>query len=285
MHRHDTPADGNPRTGPVLDRLLARYGESGLIRVDSIPEAYAVLDAYPSEHGSWDVRAELRSSRDQGRTLTLDIVDSQGRQRAVRFDGSGFAASGGIRRAGSDPTEALDRLMLRATEFAAENPPHHPGSLARFPIPSRRYTGRVEVPMAVLAVDDHGKPGLFAPPRVVTVGIEDAEPHGVGEFPGFDPESWPPPKLGAWPPPGARGLERSVLSGMVRRMSAVWFRLMLAWMSEANDYLQRAAEAAEALDLLAYLDLPGMAPYYTRLNPPFWRWLESSATEAAATTA
>jgi hypothetical protein len=218
----------------------------------------------------------MLTGRDASR-LSLALRDPAGGEVVLSFDVSSFTGGEGLERLGGFTTEVLDRLMRAAVEFAAANPPHHPGSVPRFPVPSARYPGRVEVPLAILAVED-GRRGLYAPPRVVTVGYAAGEADAVGEFPGFDPDDWPPPRLGPWPPAGTAGRDPAALQGAVSRLSGCLVRLFDAWAAEA-DYPHRRDDAAETWGLLAVLDEPRMAPFYDRLNAPFWRWLTTSAAE------
>ena len=159
--------------------------------------------------------------------------------------------------------------MAGVAEFAAANPPYHPGSLPRFPVPSQRYAGRLEVPVAILASDDAGRPGLYAPARVVVVGLDDGRPYGIGEFPGFNPDAWPPARLGDWPPAAIASMPRRQLAGAVARFNGVWLRVVEAWATEGT-YAQLHAERQEARRLLGVLDLDGMGTVYQTLNQPFW---------------
>lgn len=236
------------------------------VRIDGPEEGEAFLAAYPPPDGAWTVGGRVRVALGE-RTedhLTL-LAGADAAPTTIRFDVSAFAAEG----VGRGP-EALDDLLQRAAAFARENGPSHPGELPRFPVPSTEYPGRVAVPMAILAVD-RGQRGLYAPARVVVVAFPSGEPVGAGGFPGFDPEEWPPPRLGDWPPEGVRGLDPAQLRGSVARFGACWRRLLGTWFGD--DYPQRIDEATEARALLARLDAPGMLGSYERLNPAFWRWL------------
>ena len=242
------------------------------IRVDSIEEEYAFLAAYPPAVGAWQVTSQ-RISPDDEPTDQLEARADDGQRAVFTFELASFFGSAPVSRLGRPTTEFFDALAQRAGAFAANNGPQHPGTLPRFPIPSARYAGRVDVPMAVLATDEQGR-ALFAPPRVVTLAYPTGEPVGVGEFPGFDPERWPPPRLGDWPPPALAGVDRARLGGIVGRFSAVGTRLFESWLNDpARGYPQIGSERREFVALLAMLDGEGMTRYYRVLNPLFWEWL------------
>ena len=258
-------ADG----GAFLRRAVAT------VRVDTPDEAEAYLLAYPPPAGRWQVSSRLRVAAGERTEDHVGLRSAGDGDAMVRFDITSFANQHDPTPRTDEPSPALDGLMRRAVDFALSNGPHHPGSLARFPVPSLGYPGRVEVPLAILAVDQ-GRRGLYAPARVVVVRYPGGEPEGVGEFPGFDPDDWPPRRLGDWPPASVRDLDPVQLRAIVTRFSACWGRLLGAWL-HGHDYAQRADEAVEARDLLARLDTPAMAGVYERLNPAFWRWLGEEA--------
>ena len=243
-----------------------------LLLVDSLPEISAWVDAWPSADGPWRIVSERRSSRDAGGEVVIELASPAGERRDERFDVRRFAGSGGRERYGVEPTVALDTVMERAGAFARENPPHHPGSLPRFPVPSPRYADMVEVPLPILATDDAGRVGLYAPARVVVMRLDDGTAYGIGDYPGFDPESWPPPRLGDWPPSAAAGLDQERLSALVSRFNGVWMRLLDAAVS-GTAYPQQAAERQEAAAILRLLELPDMAAVYAQLSPAFWATL------------
>ncbi len=242
-----------------------------MVRVDSVSEQYAYLNAYPGPSGRWSIVSQ--TLRNQEGTATDETIarSALGEEISILFDVTSFHGAPGIHRLDGFTIEYLDRLMQSAAEFARANPPHHPGSLPRFPVPSVRYSGRIDVPLAVLAVEA-GRRGLYEPPRVVTLDYPDGVPFGVGEFPGFDPDAWPPPRLGDWPPPTTSRLDRPCLEGSVARFSACATRLMDVWFGGAA-YPQLPDEAAEYLSLLARLDLRDMLPVYVRLSPAYMRWI------------
>jgi hypothetical protein len=127
------------------------------------------------------------------------------------------------------------------------------------------------VPLPILAVDV-GQRGLFAPPRIAVVRWPSAEPVGVGDAPGFEPERWPPPRLGDWPPPAVRNWPPYRLAGTIERFSAIWVRLLDAWFS-GEGYPQLDDEKREARQLLERLVPQGMLEFYTGFSPHFWAWL------------
>ncbi len=249
---------------------------TGAIRVDSLREAYAYVDAYPHVSGAWELVSESRSSRDGGATLTITVAAPDGDRLELAFDVSGFSGAAGRQRFGVDPVTALDELLAGVAEYAAINPPHHPGTLPRFPVPSRRYPGRAEVPLAILAAGDDGLPGLYAPARLVVVSLADGKPYGIGDVPGFDPDIWPPERLGGWPPDRTAGLPRRELAGLVARFNGVWLRVVDAAAS-GTTYPSQTSELREAQTLLSVLDVGGMTSVYRRINPGFWDRLQHHA--------
>lgn len=246
-----------------------------MVRVDSVAEEYAYLNAYRGPSGDWSILSQTLKYRSGAAVDEVIARDAVGEEILILFDVTTFQGSPGIQRMDGFTTEYLDRLMERAGEFAWLNPPHHPGSLPRFPVPSTRYSRRMDVPLAVLAVDA-GRRGLYAPPRVVTLDYPGGNPFGVGEFPGFDPAAWPPPRLGDWPPVTVAQLDRSSLQGAVARFSACATRIMDVWFG-GTAYPQLSDEAAEYLGLLSRLDLPEMLPVYARLSPAYLRWIQDQA--------
>ena len=259
------------------DVMDVRPSLGSTIRVDSVVEERAYLDAYPSDRGPWEIVAQTLSTQG-GRAVDRLEVQSRGinvpTRRQVVFEVASFVGTPGLVLGDGFTTEYLDRLMRAAGNFARENAVLHPGSLPRFPVPSRRFPGRIDVPLAVLAVDD-GRRGLYAPPLVVTLDFRSSEPYGVGDFPGFDPREWPPARLGDWPPLGIEGIDQVRLQGMVARLSGCLTRLLDVWHGGA-DFSQRPAEGEEVLALLERLDPPGMLGVYKELNPGYWDWLNVS---------
>ena len=254
------------------------------MRVDSLAEERAYLDAYPSALGPWEVVSQTLSTRNGRATDRLVVRAGSGEgsvvEAEVLFDVSSFVGTPGLTRLGGFTTEFLDRLTRGALEFARENVPLHPGSLPRFPVPSAHYPGRVDVPLALLAVDA-GRRGLFAPPLVVTLDYPSGAPYGVGDFPGFRPADWPPPRLGDWPPPRVAALDRVTLQGTVARFSGCVTRLLDAWLGGANDP-HSADDATEAFALLAVLEPPAMLDVYERLNVAYVGWLSDAGSGPGA---
>src|SRR5581483_10708145 len=158
-----------------------------------------------------------------------------GETAALRFDVTAIAGTDQPAVAAG----ALDRAMQAALETARQNGPLHPGAMPRFPVPSEAYPGNVAVPLALLAVDDAGRRGLYGPDRLAVLSWPEAVPVGVGDAPGFDPERWPPPRRGDWPPPAIGALSRSRLEGIVARFGALWERLLTGWFTGDDDPVGR----------------------------------------------
>ncbi|HEV2107070.1 MAG TPA: hypothetical protein VGR16_02310 [Thermomicrobiales bacterium] len=229
------------------------------IRVDSEQE----LDAYLSARGSWQPAARRQS--DNG-TVELEAESETGEITRLTIRGRLTSTDGPAVRYGRPTTESLETLMTAAVAFSAENPPHHPGTLARFPVPSERFPGRVEVPLALIALEDR-TPGIYAPPRVAVPDWATAEPLGVGEFPGFSPEGWPPPRLGDWPPSAVGRHSPRVLAASIARLSGCLVRLIdqsLGGMTGVEP-----SDISDARALLRRLDPPEMSRYYRMLSPRF----------------
>jgi hypothetical protein len=244
--------------------------------VDSAEEQYAWLLATFGKPGTWSVESQSYRVDDRDQELevthirTLDGSSVEVTFAPAHVDESPFGGEPVV----NDRTGRMDDLMEKATTFAAENPPHHPGSIARFPIPSASYANAVSIPLPVLAVDG-GRRGLYAPPRVVALNWKTSEPIGVGEFPDFDPEHWPPPRLGDWPPVK---VEQEQLVGMIGRFSACWSRVLDTWFAKSDEVTEiLRSDAREALAMRQRLDLSTMSPYYDRLNPVFAKWLATIA--------
>ncbi len=248
-------------------------GFQPLIRVESAEEQYAYMLARFGDPAGWSITSQRFDSDPEGRDV----------ERVELTLGTGDTMTVGFVAAREDPlfetgepddgTEFLDRVMETASTFSRENPPHHPGTLARFPVPSAGYANALAVPMPVLAVDRDGR-GLFAPPRVVVVGLGSFDVLGVTEYPGFDPDHWPPARVSNWPPPSVSTMHRQQLQGTIMRFSALWKRVVQAWFDqESPDSAALAREVEEALDIRSRIDAPEMVPYYDRLNPAFARWL------------
>lgn len=249
------------------------------VRVESAEEQYAVMLARFGDPATWEVLNQGFVTDAGGRDLErVEVRLQSGELAEVRFVSLREDPIFGAEQVESDATQYLDTIMEAAFTFSSQNPPHHPGTLARFPVPSASYANALSVPMPVIALDA-GRRGLFAPPRVVVIDHETAIAKGVGEFPGFDPENWPPARLGDWPPPTVTEVHRLQMQGMVMRFSALWKRILDAWFSkEIMESPELTSEIKEALGYRAVLDLPEMLPIYERLNPVFAKWLSRHAT-------
>lgn len=254
---------------------------SFVVRVDSAEEQYAWLLATFGEPAQWNVVSQSYQAGTDGSELEVAVISlSGGKQVNVIFapatdelDPFGGATL-------ENRTELMDELMEIATGFASRNPPHHPGSIARFPVPSASYAYAITIPLPVLAIE-HGKRGLYSPPRVVAIDWRTREPIGAGEYPGFDPETWPPRRLGDWPPATTSHLSQVQLQGMISRFSACWSRVLDAWF--AKDSLTPGLEddIRESLMYRSRLDLPEMVDRYDALNPVFADWLRRSGGASA----
>lgn len=247
------------------------------VRIDSAEEQYAYLLAHYGGPEHWTVVDQRLGQTDDGRDMErVSVRTSAGELAHVTFvasDDDDFL-KGQEHLDAEGGTAFLARVMETAFSFSAENPPHHPGTLARFPVPSMQYQRAVAVPMPVLAVDD-GRRGLYAPPRVVVINFDSGEPVGVGEFPGFEPERWPPERLGDWPPQATRDLHQRQFEGIIARTSACWKRVLDAWFGAGADLeSDLPGDIRESLGFRGVLDVPELLPYYDRLNPHFGRWLE-----------
>jgi len=253
--------------------------ESHPIRVDSAEEQYAYMLARFGDPTGWNVVAQMFDLTADGRDLErVDIALQSGDAVRVAFTSMRDELFVDSPEEEESSVGFLDRAMESASAFSMENPPHHPGTLARFPVPSSTYANALSVPMPVLALDG-GKRGLYAPPRFVVIEYGTSEAKGVGEFPGFDPEDWPPTRLGDWPPATLTNMHRLRLQGTIMRFSAVWNRVLKAWFAkEIMESPDLTADIREALDTRAMLDVPGFLPYYERLNLVFARWLTRHST-------
>lgn len=249
-------------------------GHRPVVFIDSSTEQEAWLIATFGPIEGWNIASQTLQSAENGASReVLEIELASGDRVVVIF--AELSPDNSLSGAGNDRTGEMEELMQRASEYAEANPPHHPGSLPRFPIPSPSYKNALSVPLAILAVDNSGTRGLYAPPRQVAISREDGRLIGVGEFPGFDPEQWPPPRLGDWPPNQVAGIPQLQLQSMIARFSACWSRVLDAWFSgqtQPSDQLRE--DVREALHRRAFLDLMEFLPYYDRLNPVFAKWLD-----------
>jgi hypothetical protein len=249
------------------------------IRVESAEEQYAYMLARFGDPAVWQVLSQSFDTNEAGQEMELVHARlADGSETHVRFVSLREDSVFGSEPVDEDSTGFLDKVMESAFAFSSDNAPHHPGTLARFPVPSASYANALSVPMPVIALDG-GHRGLFAPPRVVVIDHVTCVAKGVGEFPGFDPENWPPERLGDWPPPAVASMHRLQMQGSIMRFSALWQRILDAWFSK--DIVRTpelAAEIREALELRSRLDVPGMSALYDRLNPVFAKWLQRHST-------
>jgi len=258
--------------------------DSRTVYVDTAEEQVAYLLATFGEPTSWETVSQAYRFGEGGEELEVALIAVRGEAGQHEIV---FAPAHEERDPFGDepPAEEVDRttimdgLMERAATFAAQNPPHHPGSLARFPVPSASYANAIAVPLPILAVDGHVR-GLYAPPRFTVLSWPAGEAIGVGEYPDFDPETWPPPRMGDWPPASVTALPAPQLQGMIQRFSACWSRVLEAWFAkEVTISPVLRADVREALAYRATLDLPLMIERYERLNPVFAAWLRDVAAE------
>ena len=252
---------------------------NAVVYIDSPLEQEAWLIATFGPTDQWSIASQTWHTTELGsQREVLEIVLPTGERVEVAF--SEASPDESLAGEGQDRTGEMEALMQRALEFSEANPPHHPGTLPRFPVPSASYRDTVAVPLAVLAVDDTGTRGLYAPPRQVGMSIKDGSLVGAGEFPGFDPEHWPPARLGDWPPPQLTEIPHVQLQAMIARFSACWSRVLDAWfakVAEADDVLRQ--DVREGLHRRSMLDLMEMLPFYDRLNPVFAKWLNDMVGE------
>lgn len=262
------------RAQPVPDAGAFPLREIDSIRVDSPGEEEAYIAAWPPAHGAWQVEGTAFIPGIPSTQKRMLLRTPGGEQAVVHFlVGSYHEAA----QRNADPAGArVERAMRAGLELAKQEGPLHPGSLPQYPAPIPAYREAVAVPLPILAIDARQR-GLYAPPRFAVVRWPGAEPLGVGDVPGFDPDHWPPPRLSDWPPPTVRGWEPSRLAGAIERFTAIWGRLLDVWFG-GKTYPQLADEQREARLLLDLLLPPGMIALYADLSPAFWAWLgEASA--------
>jgi hypothetical protein len=258
----------------VLDADVFPPREIDSIRVDSQGEEIAYIAAWPAPQGAWQVEgtAFIPGIPSTQKRVLLRAPD--GTQAVVHFLVGSYHE---VTKRIADPAGArVERAMRAGLDLAKEEGPLHPGSLPQYPVPIPAYREAVAVPLPILAIDARQR-GLYSPPRFSVVRWPGAEPLGVGDVPGFDPDNWPPPRLSDWPPPSVRGWEPSRLAGAIERFTAIWGRLLDYWFGGAS-YPQLADEKREARLLLEFLLPAGMLGLYADLSPAFWAWLgETSA--------
>jgi len=260
---------------------MSSRNEYAVVYIDSDTEQQAWLVATFGPMGTWQTMSQTLRLTDGGEQQeVLEIRLDSGETVSVPFMEA--SPDDSLEGEGFDRTGQLDDLMSLAAQHAEQNPPNHPGSLPRFPVPSRAYPDAVSIPMPVLAVDDGGRRGLYAPPRYVALNIRDFTLVGVGEFPGFDPDNpghWPPPRLGDWPPTTANALPKEQLQAIIARFNATGSRVLEAWFSKVSAPTPvLRADIQESLRHRAVLDLPTFEPYYERLNPVFAKWLKDMSS-------
>lgn len=250
--------------------------------IDSDVEQHAFLVARLGDGTTWQsISQTMRTGPDGAMQELLELQRSNGETVTFAFEEATHDPS--LEGEGIDRTTLIDDLTEKAAGYAADNPPHHPGSLPRLPVPIHGYGRAVAVPMPILAADDAGRPGLHAPPRYVVVSWPDAAFVGIGEFPGFKPDNWPPARLGDWPPVRLAQATPDVLLGMIGRFSACWSRVMTAWFdAPANRTDVIRADVREATALRAALEVPGFPRLVDALNPAFAHWLDDMAEPPAA---
>ncbi|MFN8591208.1 MAG: hypothetical protein U0031_07050 [Thermomicrobiales bacterium] len=251
-----------PRRGPA-------------IRADSIAEVTAYLTAWPAEAGPWQTAGQMLVSATDAPEDHLTVRAPDGAMAVLRFAiGSFYGDPGASRRA---PGERVTAAMRAGHDLAKAEGPLHPGTMPLYPVPAAGYPRAVAVPLPILAIDA-GERGLYAPPRLAVVRWPGLNAVGVGDAPGFDPERWPPPRLGEWPPPTIRDWSAARLAGAIERFTAIWSRLLDAWFS-GETYPQLADERVEAVLLLALLLPAPLLDFYAELSPRFWRWLADEGHE------
>lgn len=255
-------------------------GRGRFVRADSGEEQIAYMLSRFGDPATWSVVSQQVDQASDGRGVEhVQIELATGDRVDVSFvtkdDDNPFDPEEPL-----NTTGFLDAVMQAATEFSKANPPHHSGTLARFPVPSVGFAGALAIPMPVLAASD-GVRGLFAPPRVVVIDFKTLDAIGVGEYPGFDPAQWPPPRLGDWPPSNVPSRHRLQLQGTIQRFSACWHRVLTAWFDRTGTSLDDLqSDVVESLEYRGMLDLPGFLPYYDRLNASFAQWIRGHAESA-----
>lgn len=245
------------------------------VYVDSAEEQVAYLIARFGPSGTWTVRSQSVATLDSG-----DVVERASLHTLEGDIDLEFRDVTSVKTSFTDPIDeppvgvGLERVMERAVAFGAENPPHHPGSLARFPVPVEHYGVSVGVPLPILAVDDSGRRGLYAPPRMAVIAWRSHEPVGLRDVDGFDPNVWPPQRLGDWPSAGVSRLTQEQLEATILRFSACWSRVIDAWFSDRGGWGDvLTSDAREAVRWRSVLDPEAMESVYRTLNPQFDDWI------------
>lgn len=244
-----------------------------VVYIDSDTEQAAWLYATFGPEGAWQtVSQTMRATTNGDMQEVLEIRLGTGESVNVPFMEA--TPDDSLTGEGIDRTSVIEDIMHRAAQFAEANPPHHPGSLPRFPVPARSYQNAIAVPMAILAVDNNGTRGLFAPPRYVVLNAVDESLVGIGDFPGFDPEMWPPARVGDWPPASFVAMPDDQKQGVIQRFSCCWSRVLEAWFTGERGYTPvLRADIEESLRYRSQLDAPGFDDLYAQINPEFDGWL------------
>ena len=247
-----------------------------IVYIDSDVEQAAWMYATFGPDGAWQTLSQTMRVTDSGQVQeVLEVRRATGEIEIVVF--AEATPDESLQGEGYDRTGIIEDLLHLAAQHADANPPHHPGSMPRFPVPANAYENALAVPMPILAIDDLGKRGLYSPPRQVVVSIGDNALIGFGDFPGFDPEMWPPARVGDWPPASMTNVPEQQLQGIIQRFSCCWSRVLEAWFARPEGYSDvLRADIAEGLRYRRLLDVPGFEANYARINPGFQRWLEAA---------
>jgi hypothetical protein len=250
--------------------------EHTVVYIESDVEQAAWIYANYGPDGAWQAVSQTMRVTDDGQMQEiLEIRRATGEVDLVAFMEASRDDS--LEGEGYDRTGIIEDIMHLAAQYAESNPPHHPGSLPRFPVPANAYANSLAIPMPILAVDDLGQRGLYSPPRYVVLTVGDNSLVGFGEFPEFDEEMWPPPRVGDWPPTSMTAIPEQQLQGIIQRFSCTWSRVLEAWFTNADGYHEQLkADIAESLRYRSMLDVPGFEAIYARLNPGFQRWLDAA---------
>jgi hypothetical protein len=247
-----------------------------VVFIDSDVEQAAWMYATFGPDGTWQTISQTMRVADSGQMQELlEVRRATGETEFVAFQEAALDES--LEGHGYDRTSIIEDLLHIAAQFAEANPPHHPGSMPRFPVPANAYENAIAIPMPILAIDDLGQRGLYSPPRQVVLSIADNALIGFGDFPGFDPEMWPPVRVGDWPPATMTGVHEQQLQGIIQRFSCCWSRVLESWFTSPQGYSDvLRADINEGLRYRQMLDVPGFEEVYARINPGFHRWLEAA---------
>jgi hypothetical protein len=239
------------------------------IRVDSQAEELAYIAAWPHPRGAWAPAGWVFVPGIPGTQKHVTVRAPDQTVGIIRFLVGSYQDA--VRAADDLPARRVEAAMRAGHKLAKAEGPLHPGTMPQYPAPSPAHAGAVAVPLPILAIDA-GQRWLYAPPRIAVVRWPTAEAVGVGDAPGFDPERWPPTRLGDWPPATVREWDQARLAGAIERFTAIWGRLVDVWFG-GERYLQLDDERLEALLLLALLLPEPMLAIYAEISPDFWAWL------------